>query len=80
MNTQRESRVTDRFVVEAADGRRFNVVETSDFQRSGLLDGSWTPWLRSGGRLMCGRTPVNLLDSGSYQVLTHPDPTPCRRV
>lgn len=79
MKSRSTTQVTARFAVIAPDGRRYDVTETTTREQYALLEGGWTPPGITSIRYDSGRTPVNLLDDGTFEVLTSPNPTVCRR-
>lgn len=79
MDSRRRQAVTDRFTVQASDGRRFDVVETTTYLSVRDLSGSWHPEQVQQVALHTGSTPVNPTGPGWYEVLTVP-PTRCARL
>lgn len=79
MNTRLRSQVTDRFTVQAHDGRRFEVTQTTTFISVLPLSGGWTPEQVQQIALASNGIPVNLGPDGRYEVLTTP-PQLCHRL
>jgi hypothetical protein len=79
MNKTQQRRVTDRFTIVTADGKRLAVIETTTFTRVEYEDGSWSDEKASNARLTttAGIT-VHHLPNGGYQVNTTP-PMQARR-
>lgn len=62
MRQERDTRLVRRIAVLDTAGTRHTVVEWGDFLRVQSLDGQWSEWMRSGGRLRIGDEPVNPTD------------------
>lgn len=59
---ERTTQLVRRFNVRDQSGATHTVEEWGDFMRFWLLEGRWTEWSRSGGRLRLGSRHVNPTD------------------
>lgn len=81
MTERRWRQATDRFHVASADGRRFEIVETTTFVTLTPISGQPSPPTPVGVEYNFGRHPVNVAEDGAFEVYTGGlTPVRCRRV